>query len=723
VTSGIIDVYDSEIGDLTKTNLVVDERSAIRLWYSLGLKVVWSNTLKPVLGASLEVRDNTWSIIGINIIDDANGVMFSNLNSVTVDYLGIITRNPYIASVEFRGLYREVEINVTKRMDMTIFLIDDVAPRLSIETPRDGTMQRSHTIFIKGGAYDMHSGIDRIEASAGGYFWKTATGRSVYECTLTDVPDGLNTVIVRAYDSSGNYMEETVTVLIDSTPPVLNIVSPAQGTRTRNPSIEIVATTDVGASAFIDGVQVATDYTLISHFVTLVEGNNAIKVTVSDLLGNENEAIIDIFLDTEAPSIALLSPRNGATLNVDDVRLLGATDADGSTVRLGTMTILVGRDGTFSVEVGLEPGINHIELVASDDVGNERHLPVVLTYDNVPPWIKLVEPVAQVIYKAKEINVTGYVKEGTRVFVDGREIEVVLGQFRTVITLPEGTNEIAVLAIDEAGNELSVTVPILIDITPPGLTISSPADGLVTNVRTLRIDGMVTTPDNPKSLTLTINGAPFPVGLDRTISQVLELVDGVNVITIEVVDLGGNMATITRKVTLDASAPYLSFGLENTRVDPLYTDPVSLGTFVYVTGYSEVGASVTINGAFVQVDPVTGKFNYTMFLPAPQVGYMVSRTLIHVVSTDAAGNTAAQDSWVNRVEEQKVQEKKIGDNNGWVVFALALIILGLALVLAVWYVNYGPMAEDEDVREDDMVEPEAETHTSKGPAEGDEEVK
>ena len=714
VSSGIIDVYDSDIGEITKENLVVDERSAIRLWYSLLLKVVWSKTEAPVIGASLEVRDNTWSIIGIDIIDGPDGVLFSNLNSIIVDHIGIVTRNPYIASIEYRGLLRDVTINVTKRMELTIYLTDDIAPRLTIESPRDGIMQREHAIIVMGGAYDMHSGIDHVVASFDGEVWHNASGSDVYECTLTDVPDGMNVIMVRAYDTSGNYAEESVVVLIDSVPPALTVITPVQGQRTRSRTIDVVGTTDVGAFAYIDGVQVAVEYTLISHSVSLREGMNAIKVTVTDQLGNAKETIVDVFLDTQAPYIALLSPENGATVNIADMRLFGLTETEDVTVRIGQTVIPTDANGHFNVDTVLVPGVNHIELVAMDGVGNERHLPVVLTYDDIPPWLKIVEPLAQSIHNANEIAVAGYVKDGTRVFINGREVEVILGQFRTDIYVPEGSADVMVIAVDEAGNELSTSIPLLVDTTPPGIELTSPVDGMTTNMRTLAVTGLITTDDNPRQLKLTINDVEYSVGLDMGIRQTIELLEGVNVITIGVVDLAGNAASLARTVVFDASAPYLSFGFENTRVDPFLTDPVSLGTSVYVTGFTEVGATLTVNGAFVEVDHATGRFNCTLELPLPQVGYKVSRTQVRVVATDAAGNVAVQEGWVNRLEGQMAEPVEVAEDSGSMLLVFAMIILLLAVVMAVVYRYY-----DQRVERTERLEVESkqgETVVEVGPA-------
>ncbi len=691
--NGIIDVYNSDIGVISRANLVANEYGAIRLWFSLQVKVVWKESGDPVIGASLAVRDNTWSTIGVSIVQDADGMTFSNLNTITVDYLGIITRNPYIVNVEFRGISQERVVNVTKATELTILLVDDIPPRINIEMPGKGSMQRERSIYLKGTSFDVHSAIDRVVVSIDGEFWQEASGQEVFELVIPDVPEGLVVVLVRAYDASDNYREESIPVLVDSTPPSLKIISPVEGIRTNSRTIEVLGTTDVGARAYINGQLVEIDYTFISKTVQLSEGPNVIKIKVMDLIGNDREIIINVILDTQAPYLAIISPMNGAIVNTKDVRLMGHTESTGVTIQMSGLTVAVDEEGYFTVDVILEPGINHLEIIAVDEVGNERRLPVMLTFDGDPPWIKIAEPIPGSYFNTREIVVAGYAVEGTRVFLNGIEIDVVLGQFETTILTQEGPVDILVVGIDDAGNMMSLTVPIHVDSVFPGLEIVAPVDGLLTNIRELQIEGLITTLEDPKELELLINGAQYTIGMDGTISQAIDLADGVNLITIEVADLVGNRVSVTRTVTLDTLPPYLSVMVENTRIDVFLTDPVSLGTFVYVTGFTETGTSLTINGIFVEVDPANGHFNYTMDLPMPQEGSKVSRTLIHVVSADEAGNTAVHEEWVNRLEGERTQEGDGDEENTVTVLVFALLILALSIVIAIGYMRYRSQAE------------------------------
>jgi hypothetical protein len=118
-----------------------------------------------------------------------------------------------------------------------------------------------------------------------------------------------------------------------------------------------------------------------------------------------------------------------------------------------------------------------------------------------------------------------------------------------------------------------------------------------------------------------------------------------------------------------------------------------MSTFVYVTGFTEVGASLTINGAFVEVDHTTGHFNHTLALPEPEVGYKVSRTSVLVVAMDASGNSVSQEGWVNRLEGEVEKTVEATEDTGSLVLTFALIILVLSITIVVTYRVYGSREE------------------------------
>lgn len=75
---------------------------------------------------------------------------------------------------------------------------------------------------------------------------------------------------------------------------------------------------------------------------------------------------------------------------------------------------------------------------------------------------------------------------------------------------------------------------------PPTLQITAPSNDLITNKKTV-----------------TVNGATVTVGTDGTFTKDVTLAEGANTITIVAKDKAGKTTTVTRKVTVDTSAPVI----------------------------------------------------------------------------------------------------------------------------------------------------------------------
>ena len=123
--------------------------------------------------------------------------------------------------------------------------------------------------------------------------------------------------------------------------------------------------------------------------------------------------------------------------------------------------------------------------------------------------------------------------------------------------LADGSHTITVIASDYDGNAASAkTVTFKVDTVPPTLSITSPAEGLITNNATLTVAG--TTNDVTSSpVTLTVNGTAVTVGSDGTFSTKITLTNGSNTIAIVATDSAGKSTTVTRHVTLDTAPPVI----------------------------------------------------------------------------------------------------------------------------------------------------------------------
>ena len=130
--------------------------------------------------------------------------------------------------------------------------------------------------------------------------------------------------------------------------------------------------------------------------------------------------------------------------------------------------------------------------------------------------------------------------------------------------LDEGQTTISVGVSDQDGNAADpASITCTIAVTAPTISLSSPAEGLVTNQAAVQITG-ITSDDQLTSVTLTVtvNGhdqGPVTVdgqtGAFAVSANPSHMQEGSNVITVKVVDATGLEAEITRNVTLDTIPP------------------------------------------------------------------------------------------------------------------------------------------------------------------------
>lgn len=147
--------------------------------------------------------------------------------------------------------------------------------------------------------------------------------------------------------------------------------------------------------------------------------------------------------------------------------------------------------------------------------------------------------------------------------------------------LEDGTHTIKIDAKDYDGNAaVQRTVNFVVDTVPPELSVTSPANNLITNQAAVSVTG--TTNDvtsSPVTLTVKLNtgtAQAVTVGSNGTFSTNLTLKEGTNTITIVAKDAAGKTTTVTRTVTLDTAAPVIS----DISISP---NPVSTGDILTVS--------------------------------------------------------------------------------------------------------------------------------------------
>ena len=158
------------------------------------------------------------------------------------------------------------------------------------------------------------------------------------------------------------------------------------------------------------------------------------------------------------------------------------------------------------------------------------------------------------------------IDSGSKVTGDSITKTAVTGGYECTYTptaaLADGSHTIKIDASDFDGNAAGQkSVTFKVDTVPPTLSITAPADKLITNKTAITVKG--TTNDkisSPVTVTVKLNsGAATAVTVesDGSFSKDLILVVGTNTITVVARDAAGKSTTATRTVTVDQTAPVI----------------------------------------------------------------------------------------------------------------------------------------------------------------------
>jgi hypothetical protein len=160
------------------------------------------------------------------------------------------------------------------------------------------------------------------------------------------------------------------------------------------------------------------------------------------------------------------------------------------------------------------------------------------------------------------------------------------------------------------------------DTTKPTLSVTSPADGLLTRDSVVTVTGTVS---DQSTVTVTINGAPVTV-TNGSFQGAVSVQEGTNVITIKATDSYNNTTTIVRNIVRDSTPPSLT---------------ISAPSIGIITNQS----SITVSGTATDTHAVTISVNGTAVSLAQNGSWTGTAALkqgtntITVVAADAVGNT------------------------------------------------------------------------------------
>ncbi len=245
--------------------------------------------------------------------------------------------------------------------------------------------------------------------------------------------------------------------------------------------------------------------------------------------------------------------------------------------------------------------------------------------DPDPPVVRIAAPEDGALLRAGAVHVEGTAED----FVSGLvRVEHAVGNgnwspaaglenWSFDLNLPDGRHLIKVRAYDRAGTSAVAIANVIVD-SAITLFVDTPVEGAVVNTTSVTVSGVA-----EPLCSVTVNDIPAKVDPEGAFEARVELGEGVWLLRVVARDEAGNEAVATINVTVDTIAPALIV------LSPA-TGGVTSTPFARISGQTEPGASVSVDGATALVDE-TGAF-------AAQVLLIEGDNRIAVRAVDIAGN-------------------------------------------------------------------------------------
>ena len=595
--------------------------------------------------------------------------------------------------------------------------VDVTVPAVTINTVAGDDVinlaEHSQAHIISGTATGAAAG-DKVTVTIGGQTYTTvldAAGNwsvGVPASVISGLSDGSVTVTASVTDAAGNTGTGTHNVTVDTGLPsvafnaisddnVLNAVEKGQDLRVSGTSANLAEGTVVAvtlngknytATTAADGTWSLT--VPAADLAGLGEANYTLSATATNGVGNSVSNTANLLVDTALPTVTINTVAGDNVINAAEVaagQTLSGTVANAEagntvTVTIGgnSYTATVQNDLTWSVNVpsdvltALGNGSLSVTATVTNGHGNtgtgEREIAIDANLPGLRVDTVAGDDVINTIEHAQNLIVSGSsdgLAPGTAltVTINGKDYAATVladGSWSAAVpsadvsAWPEGTVKISVTGDSAAGNPITISHDVTVDLATVAISINPIATDDVINAAEkgadLVLSGATINVEAGQTVTISLNGKIYSATVDDSgnwtwtvpSADLAGLKDGDASVQVSVTNVNGNSASAGREYSVDATAPTVTI---NTLATDDILNAAEAKSDLTVSGSSsaEAGQTVTVslNGKDYTTT-VSADGSWTLNVPAADVAALTDGSVTVTASvSDKAGNPASVD--------------------------------------------------------------------------------
>ena len=340
--------------------------------------------------------------------------------------------------------------------------IDSVPPQITFTSPLAGTVTNAVSILVRGTVTDASP----VTLSHGGT--PVPLQGNAFEFELPLGGEGETTVELEATDAAGNVGTAAVSLLVDRTPPQLEIVGPHEGDVFGSLPVLVQGTVSdlTSTVVMVDGLYAGmTSEAWQLPFASLAEGPHTFTAVASDSAGNTTTKTVSVLVDLTAPVVMITDPASGSITRLAAALVAGTVSSRSASSVLVNGVPAAVANGSFTATVPLIEGDNTLHAVARSAAGHTGDASVLVTRDSIPPVVTLNAP--ETVTKDRPAQATAAASDNLALAqvvlsLNGAAVTFAAPPFQIPITIPEGAKNgdtlvVTAVATDTAGNSATTS--------------------------------------------------------------------------------------------------------------------------------------------------------------------------------------------------------------------------------------------------------------------------